>query len=319
MSAKLGRGEIFNSKRGVAARSVFIRSKILSRVKRQVLGFESSMARFSSIIFALIFAVASLNVAVAQQARPVFPPARPQPPQANTQQQTPPAGVPANQQVSPIKPSPNMPLQTEQQPASNPPAMPVTPPVITYRDGLLTVQATNSTLGSVLTAIRNKTGIEFEGPEGASDHVALSLGPAPAGEVLSAIFAGSKFDFVAVGRQDNPNIVQRVIVTAKTQPGAVAGAQPQPRPNNNGEGGDEEENPDEQVNVGDPQDTAVQPVPGPQQQPQNQPQNQPQQQQPKSPEQLLQELQEMRKQQQMQQEGAPPPNPAQVPRKMPPQ
>jgi hypothetical protein len=176
------------------------------------------------------------------------------------------------------------------------------------------VQATNSTLGSVVNAIRNKTGIEFEGLEGASDHVALSLGPAPAGEVLSSIFAGSKFDFVAIGRPDDPSIVQRVILTPKSQPGAVAGAQqPQPRPNDNGEGGDPDENPDEQVNV-EPQDTAVQPpVP---QQPQPQPE-QPQQPQPKTPEQLLQELQEMRKQQQMQQEGAPPPNPAQVPRKPP--
>jgi hypothetical protein len=188
--------------------------------------------------------------------------------------------------------------------------------VVNYHDGLLTVQATNSTLSSVLSAIRNKTGIEFEGVEGSSDRVALSLGPAPSGEVLASIFAGSKFDFVAIGRPDDPSIVQRVIVTPKSQSGAVAGAQPQPqaqpRPNDNGEGGDPDETPDEQVNV-EPQDTAAQP-PVPQQPPQAE---QPQQQQPKTPEQLLQELQEMRKQQQMQQEGAPPPNPGQVPRKPP--
>ena len=179
------------------------------------------------------------------------------------------------------------------------------------------MQANNSTLSSVLNAIRNKSGIEFEGLENAADRVALSVGPAPAGEVLASILAG-KFDFVAIGRPDDPSIVQRVILTPKGQPGGVVAGQqqPQPRPNDNGEGGDPDDNPDEQVNV-DPQDTAVQPAPVPQQ-PQAEIQ-QPQQQQPKSPEQLLQELQEMRKQQQMQQEGAPPPNPPAVPRKAPPQ
>jgi len=175
---------------------------------------------------------------------------------------------------------------------------------------MLTVQALNSTLNSVLTAIRSKAGIEFEGWENVNDRVALSLGPAPAGEVLSAIFAGSKFDFVAVGRQDNPSIVQRVIMTPKSRPGTMAGVQSQQPQPNAGQEGDEEDNiPDEQVNSGDPQDTPVQPI----QQPQTQIQNpSPQQQQPKTPEQLLQELQEMQK---GQQQGAD--NPAHVPRKPP--
>lgn len=284
------------------------------------------MAR-SPILFTFTFAVASLG-ATAQVPRVVVPQPRPQAntgqpsPQQQTVPQTNPANPqqqtqpPGNQQISPIKPSPNVPVQAAAT-ANIPPATPVTPPVVTYRDGLLSVQATNSTLSSVLNAIKNKSGIEFEGLDGISDHVALSVGPAPAGEVLASILAG-KFDFVAIGRPDDPSIVQRVILTPKGKPGATAAGvqQPQPQPNTNGEGGDPDETPDEQVNA-EPQDTAVQPAPVPQQpQADNQ---QPQQQQPKSPEQLLQELQEMRKQQQMQQEGAPPPNPPQVPRKAPPQ
>src|SRR5882672_1770546 len=88
--------------------------------------------------------------------------------------------------------TPPTPAGVAPQPAALlPPTAPPVPPVVTYRDGLLTVQAANSTLGSVLTAIRNKTGIEFEGGEGAQDLVAISLGPAPEGEILSAIFTGS--------------------------------------------------------------------------------------------------------------------------------
>jgi hypothetical protein len=188
---------------------------------------------------------------------------------------------------------------------------PAVPPVVTYRDGLLTVQALNSNLSSVITAIRNKTGIEFEGAENTSERVAISLGPAPEGDVLTAIFTGSNYDFVALGRPDSPSIVQRVILTVKNKPGAPAEAQAaQARPSQQGEG-DEEEVPDEQPNGGgDPQDTPVQPPPVPQQPPQAE--NQPQQ--PKSPEQLLQELQQM----QNQKTPPNPQNPSTAPRKQPP-
>jgi hypothetical protein len=194
-------------------------------------------------------------------------------------------------------------VQQSQRQANAPTSSPAVAPVVTYRDGLLSVQAMNSTLGSVVTAIRNKAGIEFEGMENNSERVVLSLGPAPAGEVLSAIFAGAKYDFVAIERPDSPGVVQRVIVTAKSKAGATPDA-PQPqRPAD----ADEEDTPDEQVNSAEPQDTPVQqPAPPPQQVPQAQAQ-------PKSPEQLLQELQQMQ-----QQKAAPDPNnPSTAPRKQP--
>lgn len=256
------------------------------------------MARFLLIIGA-IFVFLGAPWLHAQNARPMLPGPRPTPP-GNVTQQAP--QQPAGQQATP-------PPQGQPAPAQRPEgaAGPAVAPVVTYRDGLLTVQATNSNLSSVVTAIRNKAGIEFEGAENVSERVALSLGPAPEGEVLAAIFAGSKYDFVAIGRPDSPAIVQKVILTVKNKSG-IPEAQPQQRPAN-GEG-DEEDTPDEQVNInngGDPQDTAVQPPPVPQQQPQQPPQNQ-----PKTPEQLMQEMLEMQRQ-----KGGPE-NPAQVPRKMPP-
>jgi len=181
---------------------------------------------------------------------------------------------------------------------------------VTYRDGLLSVQALNSNLSSVVTAIRNKTGIEFEGAEGISERVAIALGPAPEGDVLAAIFAGSKYDFLAIGRADSPTIVQKVILTVKNKPGAPGEAQAQQPPAANQ--GEEEEVPEEQPNAGEPQDTPVQP-PVPQPPPQAET---PQNQQPKTPEQLLQELQEMRRQKGSPEDPTNNPNPA--PRKMPP-
>ena len=213
------------------------------------------------------------------------------------------------QQAGPGAQAPGMGQPT--QPAVQPsPLGPPVAPVVTYRDGLLSVQALNSNLSSVVTAIRNKTGIEFEGAEGISERVAIALGPAPEGDVLAAIFAGSKYDFLAIGRADSPTIVQKVILTVKNNPGAAgAEAQQHPPAANQGE---EEEVPEEQVNAGEPQDTPVQPpVPQPPPQAENQPN-----QQPKSPEQLLQELQEMRRQKGSPEDPTNNPNPA--PRKMPP-
>lgn len=235
-----------------------------------------------------------------QAARPMYPVQRPtQPPVTMPQADRP--QVPAG--------AGSQPQQAVTRPVDSPMGPPVAP-VVTYRDGLLTVQALNSTLSSVVTAIRNKTGIEFEGAENISERVAISLGPAPEGDVLAAIFTGSKYDFVALGRPDSPAIVQRVILTVKNRPGAPAEAQAQPRQPQQGEG-DEEEVPDEQVNAGDPQDTPVQPPQIPQQPP-PQAENQ---QQPKTPEQILQELQQIESN-----KKAPPDpqNPSTAPRKLPP-
>jgi hypothetical protein len=291
------------------------------------------MARFSSIICGYIFVVAAVTAAGAQATHPVpmngpLPNAnqRMQPnARAATQQATPqqmnqqPQGSPApnpSQQMGQQQPGQQQMGQQQQpaaRPADPPPTTAPSPPVVTYRDGLLTVQALNSTLNSVVAAIRSKTGIEFEGWDNAApDRVAISQGPAPAGEVLSAIFAGSKFDFVAIGRPDSPGIVQRIILSPKKGTGIVTAAQQVPQ-KNTGQEGDDDDTPDEQVNAGDPQDTPAQPpqVPQAQAPPENQ-----QQSQPKTPDQLLQELQEMQKQQQLQQQGNP--NPGQAPRKPPP-
>ena len=259
------------------------------------------MARLAFITVGIFVLVGAAYFTQAQTPRPVMPGQNPtQPAVTAPRPQVPGATVTA--------PAGSQPPQAVSR-AADSPMGPAVPPVVTYRDGLLTVQALNSNLSSVVTAIRNKTGIEFEGAENITERVAISLGPAPEGDVLAAIFSGSKYDFVALGRPDSPAIVQRVILTVKNKPGAPPEAQAQPRPAQQGEG-DEEDVPEEQPNGGDPQDTPVQPPQIPQQQP-PQTENQPQ---PKSPEQLLQELQ------QMQNQKAPPDpqNPSTAPRKMPP-
>lgn len=262
------------------------------------------MARFSSRLCRIFIFIGAVTLVEAQTMRPTMPVQRPNPPGNLAPQMAQPAtAAPAGPVAAPAM------AQSTQPTVQNPVGPPVAP-VVTYRDGLLSVQALNSNLSSVVTAIRNKTGIEFEGAEGISERVAIALGPAPEGDVLAAIFAGSKYDFLAIGRADSPTIVQKVILTVKHAPGAGAEAQAQPQPPAN-QGG-EDEVPEEQVNNGDPQDTPAQP-PVPQPPPQAET---PPNQQPKTPEQLLQELQEMRRQKGSPEDPTNNPNPA--PRKLPP-
>ena len=197
--------------------------------------------------------------------------------------------------------------------------MPPVPPQVTFRNGMLTVQAINSTMSSLLQAIRGKTGIQFEGGENSPDRVAISVGPAPEGEVLSSIFTGSNFDYVVVDRQDSPGIVQRVILTPRARGGAgavVANGQPSaPQQQGETQAADDQTNADDQANADtdQPQDVPEEP---PQVQPTPEPETQ-QQSNPKTPEQLLQELKELQQQQQQQQQPNETQNPAQVPRKPP--
>jgi hypothetical protein len=208
--------------------------------------------------------------------------------------------------AGPVAPAPAAQAATAQQQQSNDPLPPAAPAQVAFQNGQLTVRAINSTLESVLSAIRSKAGVQFEGLEGGgSERIAVSMGPLPEGEVLAAILAGSHYDFVVMERPDSPGIVQRVILSprkgslpAGTQ---TSGMQP-PRP----PASEDEETPDEaSAEPESPQDTPVHP-PLLQAQPQMQinpqpPQPQPGQTGPKTPEQLLEELKQMQQRQQQQQ------------------
>jgi len=101
-----------------------------------------------------------------------------------------------------------LPLTPEQRPAAV--------PVVTYIDGKLSVTANNSTLGDILRAIAAKTGASIDIPSAANERVVSQLGPAPAREVMASLLNGSRFNYVMVGTETNPNAVAHVILTAKS-------------------------------------------------------------------------------------------------------
>lgn len=90
------------------------------------------------------------------------------------------------------------------------------PPRITFQNGLLTLECTNSRLGDVLNGVRTKANIEFEGLDSAPERVAIKLGPAPADEVLSSLLQGSRFDYVILGQPQSPHTVEKVMLSAKS-------------------------------------------------------------------------------------------------------
>jgi hypothetical protein len=106
-----------------------------------------------------------------------------------------------------------------------------TPPRVTYRDGRLTITAYKSTLGDVLRAVSTETGAVIEFPvDRAQDPFSAQAGPGPIRDVLATLFNGSRFNYVMLGAQDNPGVLERMIVTTAEAPAQVASAQPPPVP-----------------------------------------------------------------------------------------
>ncbi|HYL91519.1 MAG TPA: hypothetical protein VEW69_00020 [Alphaproteobacteria bacterium] len=123
-----------------------------------------------------------------------------------------------------------------------PEQMPAVQPRVGYENGLLTVDAINSTMGDTLNAIRARTGIIFDGLQAPSERIAFKAGPATADEVISELFYGSRYDYLVIGRDDDPKTIQRVTLTAKGPGVTTAGnAFPPPQSAANSENNDDDE------------------------------------------------------------------------------
>jgi hypothetical protein len=206
-------------------------------------------------------------------------------------------------QPEPVAVTPPPPLRPEQ--------MPAVAPRISYQNGQLTIIAENSNLSDVLNGIRTATGVKIENSGGsAADRVAAKIGPAPVRDVLLSLLQGSRYDFVLLGSNTDPNQIERVILSQKSA--ATGGNNPAPAQANtfpqNGVVQSEENDSEGDDNANEgfapaPAQTAPQP-------------NQPQAPGPgaavqpdsetsggvKTPEQLLQDLRNMQQQQQQQQQ-----------------
>jgi hypothetical protein len=169
-------------------------------------------------------------------------------------------------------------------------AIPAVAPQISYQDGLLTIVAPNSTLSEILRGVRKLTAADIEIPASANERVVTRLGPGPAREVMAELLNGSKFNYILLGSPQDPNLLVRVVLVAKSPetPTPAAGAPPLQNaaaPAPDADTTDDTANDDSTDQATQPE----QPVPAASDQPV-----------PKTPQELLQEMQQRQLQMQPQ-------------------
>ncbi len=193
-----------------------------------------------------------------------------------------------------------------------PEQMPPAPPQVTYRDGLLSIVATNSTLSDILHAVSTRTGATVDAPaQLTGERVAARIGPGTPREVLSDLLTGPRFDYILVGSDGDPNSVRSIILSRNQSSPSAGAAMAQPPPVRAAMPPQVDDDEADEDQPSPPQPAAQQAPPGPRrfmpQQPPDQVGGQPSAsgeggQQVKSPEQLLEQLRRM------QQPGNPPPD-----------
>jgi hypothetical protein len=156
--------------------------------------------------------------------------------QANAPKKKPHASMRKTKKASAKKPSP-----VAAQPAARPVPAQIVPPVpatlmnsapvnpnVTMSNGLLTIDAPNSTLSDVLRGVHNATGAEIEGTS-PSERVAVRLGPGDPRQVIAALLEGTPYDYLILGSQQRPYAVTRIVLT-QSSGGASAQNGPAYRP-----------------------------------------------------------------------------------------
>ncbi len=107
---------------------------------------------------------------------------------------------------------------------------PATHPVlaVSFRDGMLTINANKANLSEVLFAVHQRTGADIAIPAGAEqEQVVAELGPAPAPEVLSRLLNGSKFNFLILSSSSDPKALDRVILSSRPEGPMISSPRPQ--------------------------------------------------------------------------------------------
>jgi hypothetical protein len=101
-----------------------------------------------------------------------------------------------------------------------PEQLPAAAPRVSYRNGVLTVDSANSTLGAILNAIRRQTGAQIDTPPaGSGQRVAGHFSGSPR-QVLSSLLDGSELGYAIIGAPDNPEHVQQVILMVQSRNGS---------------------------------------------------------------------------------------------------
>lgn len=177
-----------------------------------------------------------------------------------------------------------------------------TPPNVTWNSQGLRIQATNSSLSQILSAVSTQTGAKIEGAS-SDERVFGEYGPGTARDVLSQLLRGSDYDFLMLGDQGQ-GTPRQIILTARRNAAGNANHNninpQQPQDQSDDDNAEPPEQPEEQQ----PPPQQFQPQQPPQQQPQQEPMT-PQQRMQQMQQQRLQQMQQLQQQYQQQQQQQP--------------
>ena len=260
----------------------------------------------------VVVLAATLGFAQSAPTRPVAAP-------ATAKSSAAPAKAAKKKSRKQAKPTPVQ-VETVPAPPPPPPTLAQQPPVapnVVYKNGLLSIDAPNSTLGDILGGIRRATGVSIEGPTAIGDRMVVHLGPGEPRQIVASLLGGSRFDYIVMGSPQQPNGINKLVLLARQGgappvTGAVSPTMPQQQQRvvvaNTDEDEDDVPERDENADVPPSQPVVAQPEPQytGQPMPPEQNANQPDQQNqdpnnpnaPKTPEQLYKELQSLERQRQ---------------------
>jgi hypothetical protein len=164
---------------------------------------------------------------------------------------------------------------------------PARPARITLNDGLLTIQADNSSLSAILQHLTSAGGMTVDGFR-QDQRVFGSYGPGNPRDVLSSLLQDAGYNFLIVGTTDQ-GTPKEIVLTARSGAGATSGPAPPESDDQAGENDDSDNNNSSPADSPAPERPA--PIPGASTAPPN-PDGQ-----VKSPAEIIQELQRLRQQQ----------------------
>jgi hypothetical protein len=99
-------------------------------------------------------------------------------------------------------------------------------PLVTYTNGKLTIDPHNAQLGEIIEAIRARTGLSVEfPPEVMDERIFDRVGPVSLREALIQLLYGSGFNYIFQTASGSPEIVKKLVLSARTRLPLPASAQ----------------------------------------------------------------------------------------------
>jgi len=96
------------------------------------------------------------------------------------------------------------------------------PPITSYHEGALAVEAQDATLGDILQSIHDSTGAVIDAPV-LNERVSVQLGPRPPAQAIVGLLEGMDVNYVILGGTSDQDRLLHIIVTPKTGPSPPSG------------------------------------------------------------------------------------------------